>query len=356
MTTAQRFCPTCGEQTPDEPLGERGLCRACYLEDHELVRVPQAISIRQCNNCESVELDGEWVDTEDERVQIALEQVTDSIEVLDEVTDLSWEARTEAIDEDTLAVTALFNLEFAGGWERREHTIEVSFEPTICRRCSRIAGDDFGAIVQIRATDRTPAEPEIERAREIAANVLEDRVEAGDRDSFLTDVVEQAEGLDLRLSTPRLGEQIATALKRDLGGTVTSSRTLVTEDSDGQAVYRVTFTLRLGPYRRGDILRTEESVLLVEGGTQGLRVLDLHTGQRRQIDADELEATRVANREDVSAVTVVARLDDRAVQVLHPSTHEAVTVAYYDGIDPDADTVNAVNVDGELYLLPDDVE
>lgn len=355
MTTTQRICPTCGAPTPDEPLGERGLCRSCYLEEHVLVRVPDSISIPLCGSCGSVHINGEWVDVDDDRVQIALEQVTESIDVLAAVDDVAWEARTEAVEEDVLRVRAIFDLKVAGSREHRERTIDVSFESTICRRCSRIAGDDFGAIVQLRATDRTPTSEEIERAREITAGVLNDRVDAGDRDSFLTEVLEPEEGLDLRLSTPRLGDQIATALKRDLSGELTTSRTLVTEDSDGQAVYRVTFTLRLGPYRRDDILVTEDGVVLVEAGTEGLSVLDLKSGERRNVEAENLDATRVATRRNAEAVTVVSPLDERAVQVLHPETHEAVTVSYYGDIDPGADTVQAIDIEGELYLLPDDV-
>lgn len=354
VTPTQRFCPTCGAPTSADPLGEHGLCRSCYLEEHALLRTPDRLTIRRCGNCGSIERDGEWVDNDDDRVEIALTAVTESIEVLEGIDDLTWEARTESIDDDTLLVTGIFDIEFDGGWERRERTNEVAFERTICRRCSRIAGDDYGAIVQLRATDRTPAAAEISRAREIAAGVLDTRVDAGDRNSFLTDVIEREEGLDLRLSTPRLGDQLATALKRDLGGTLDSSRTLVTTDSDGREVYRVTFTLRLGPYCRGDILSTDDGALLVERGTQGLRVLDLHSGERRTIEADDLEANRVASREEASEATVVARLDDRAVQVLHPDTHEAVTVSYYEGIDPEGETVEAIDIDGQLYLLPDD--
>lgn len=353
MTTAEPFCPTCGAPTPAEPLGERGLCRTCYLEATELVRVPETIHLRRCGGCGSVEIDGAWRDVDEALADIAIERVTAELEVLDAVDDLSWEVRTEAVDADTIAVTAVLDLRVDGGWERRERHTAVWFEPAVCRRCSRIAGDDFGAIVQLRASGRTPAAEEIERARERAAGVLRDRVDAGDRDAFLTDATEVKDGLDLKLSTPRLGDQVATALKRDLGGRLETSRTLVTTDADDREVYRVTFTLRLGPYRRGDILATDDGALLVEGGTEGVRVLDLRTGERRRIAADALEATRVATREDATAVTVVAPIDERAVQVLHPETHEAVTVAYYDDIDVEGETVDAIDVGGELYLLPD---
>lgn len=354
MTSAQRFCPTCGAPTPSDPLDERGRCRTCYLEEHELVRLPDSIELSRCGSCGSLELDGVWTDSEDDLAAVAIDRVADRIRVIGDVDELTWEARTDPIDDRTIAVTAILDLLVDGGWERRELTTSVIFQPTACRRCSRIAGDDFGAILQLRAIDRTPADEEVTRAREIAARVLEDRVEAGDRDAFLTDVVERPEGIDLRLSTPRLGDQMATAIRRDLGGSIESARTLVTTDGDGREVYRVTFTLRLGPYRRGDILATDTGVALVESGTAGLQLLDLETGERTTVDADSLDAQRVSTRDDAEPVTVIAPLDDRAVQVLHPDTYEAVTVAYYDEVDVEAETVDAVVVEGRVYLLPDD--
>lgn len=355
MTSVQRFCPTCGAPTPDEPLDERGRCRTCYLEEHELVTLPESMTISRCTGCGSIELDGSWIDVDDDTTSIAIDRVADSVRVFADVEELTWEARTEPLDDRTLVVTGLFDLFIDGGWERRELTTEVTFEPTACQRCSRIAGDDFGATVQLRATERSPADSEVTRARTITADVLDSRVEAGDRDAYLTDVKERPEGIDFRLSTPRLGDQVTTAIRRDLGGTLSTSRTLVTTDGDGREVYRVTFTLRLGRFRPGDILQMNTGVLLVEGGAERLRVIDLKTGDRRTVAADDLEASKVATIDDAEAVTVVARIDDRAVQVLHPETYEAVTVSYYDGIDVDAETVSAIEVDGSVYLIPDDV-
>ncbi len=355
MTSAQRFCPTCGAPTPEDPVDKRGRCRTCYLEEHELLQVPEDLTVDRCGSCGSLELDGEWTDIETGLAEQAIDLVADRVAVIESVDELEWEVKTDAIDDRTIEVTALFDLHLDGGWERRERTTRVTFEPTVCQRCSRIAGDDFGAIVQLRATDRTPDEAEISRAREVAASVLEDRVDAGDRDAFLTDVVERPEGVDLRLSTPRLGNQLATAIRRALGGTLDTSRTLVTTDGDGREVYRVTYTLRFGQFRRGDILTTDDGALLVEGGTEGVHVLDLSTGERRTVTASDLEAARVTTLADAEQVTVVSVLDDRAVQVIHPTSYEAVTVAYYGDIDLDQETVRAVEVQDQLYLLPDDV-
>lgn len=354
MTATGRICPACGAPTGDDPLDERGRCRSCYLEEHELVRVPTSLSIERCGGCGSIRRDGEWHDLDGAVVDLAIDRVAEAIEVIATAEDVAWEVRTEAPDERTIVVTAIVDVRIDGAWERRERTTEVAVEPTVCRRCSRIAGDDYGAIVQLRGTDRTPTDDEIARARELTASVLEDRVDVGDRDAFLTEAVERDEGLDLRLSTPRLGDQVSTVLRRDMGGHLETSSTLVTTDGDGTDVYRVTFTLRLAPYRPGDIVETDAGIELVERGSEGLDMLELTAGTRRSVDASALDAQVVATVDDATEAIIVARLDDRAVQVLHPETAEAVTVAHYEGVDLEGETVPAVVIAGEVYLLPSD--
>lgn len=353
------FCPSCGDIAVDDEqggFGERGLCRRCFLEGHELIRLPETITIDRCGGCGSLNQDGTWVDSTEDLIEVAVDTVTDTIQVHQLIDDLHWDVRPEMIDEETVRIGCTFHLEFAGTWEQRERTVTVSFESTTCPRCGRIAGKDFGAIVQLRGQDRTPVPEEATTAREITASVLDERVEVGDREAFLTDVVERDEGLDLRVSTPRLGQQIASAINAEMGGTLETSSTLVTTDGDGREVHRVTYTLRLPPYRAGDIITTDDGPALVESGGSRVRVLDLRSGTSRNIDAADHDGTRVARTDDATPVTIVAFPDEHAVQVLHPTTHETVTVARVPWVDRTDETVPAIEIDGEVYLLPvDDV-
>ncbi|MFP4590368.1 MAG: 60S ribosomal export protein NMD3 [Halobacteriales archaeon] len=351
MSRTTQPCPRCGEPTPT-PADERGRCRACFLEAVDLVAVPEAVAVERCVHCGSVGIDGDWRD-DDAAADLAVEAVTDAVRVHRSVDDLSWSVSTTAVDDWELHVHARFDLDVAGGTARRAVETVATVEATTCPRCDRIAGDDFGAIVQLRATERLPTDAEVRRAREVVAAVLDDRVDRGDRDAYLTDVIERDGGLDLRLSTPRLGDQVATAIRADLGGRIETSRTLVTADADGQEVYRVTFAIRLPRFRSGDVVALDDGAALVESAGDAVAVRDLATGERRRVDPAGLDGP-VATAAAADEAVVVAPIDDRSAQVIHPETNEAVTVARYPAVDLDRDTVPAITVGGRLYLLPTD--
>lgn len=360
MTSGGSFCPRCGRETSPalaeaRPAGDRGLCRACYLEEHHLVDLPQEIAIEQCTGCHSVRIDDTWTDAPEDRIEVAIDAVADRVQVHIGAEDVAWEVVPDPINDDTIDIACHFHVDIEGETEHISETVTVIFEPTSCTRCSRIAGQDYAAIVQLRADTRMPAADEIERAREITATLIEERVDIGDRDSFLTDVKERSEGIDFWLSTTKLGHQLAKRLQAALGGTLSTSRTLVTTDADGQEVYRVTHAVRLPRYRPGDVVATDDGVALVESANETVELRDLGGGSMRSVASDDLDAERVATVEEATDATIVAALDERAVQVLDPATQEAVTIARYDDVDVSGDVAPVVRVDGQLYLLPDDV-
>lgn len=345
-------CPRCGDAVA-RPADERGLCPACFVETVALVDVPAEIEVSQCGNCDSIAVDGAWRDDHEGPVQAAIEAMTDRVGVHRSVGSVDWTVRADRIDALHHRLTARFELEVAGRAVDRERETVVSIEGTTCPRCSRIEGDEYGGIVQLRANGRVPTADERRLARTTVASVLDDRVGRGDRESFLTDVIVRDEGLDFRLSTPRLGDQVASAIREELGGRIDTSRTLVTTDGDGREVYRVTFSVRLPRFRPGDVVEFDAGVGLVQTADGALTVRDLTTGESSTLDPERVEGP-VATAADAAQATIVAALDDRAVQVIHPETNEAVTVARYPGVDLDGETVRALPVGDRLFLLPSD--
>lgn len=359
MTRARGFCPRCGERTdlektPDRPSRERGLCRSCYLEEHELIDVPEEISVQRCSGCGSYRLDGDWTDSTADLVDIAIDTVARHIRLHQIVEDFDWFAEPTTLDPTTVEVDTEFDLLVEGAYEHRTRTVAVSFESTTCNRCSRIAGKSYASTVQIRADGRTPDKEELSRARSITANILTERVDLGDRDAFLTEVIEREEGLDLRLSTTKLGSKVANAIRDELGGTLDTTSTLVTTDSDGQEVYRTTHAIRIPYVRVDDIIAIDEGVMLIQSVNERIGARHLSEGDIRYLDRSEVEGAVVATRAEAKEATIVSRVDERAVQVIDPTTFEAVTVAHFEGVDLSGETVDSIRVGGTLYLLPSD--
>ncbi len=370
MTESRAFCPRCGESVPERdasdatdplrPGAEVDLCNGCYFEDFEFVDAPETIDVRVCSQCGAVHRGNRWVDVgADDYTDVAIEEVSDSLGVHVDVEDIAWQVEPEQVDPNTIRMHCFFTGVVRGTPVEEEVVVPVRIARQTCTRCGRIAGDYYASIVQIRAADRTPAPEELERAKAIANQVVADMEATGDRNAFITEMGEVSDGLDIRVSTNKIGKKIATKMVEEFGGTVTDAETLVTEDEDGNEVYRVTFAVRLPPYRPGEVidLRDDDGgPVLVRSARGNLKGIRLTTGERYEASYEEgnaPDARRLGTLEDGDETTVVTVEDDHAIQLLDPETYQATTVARPDYVDPDAETVPVLKSRAGLHVLPE---
>lgn len=235
--------------------------------------------------------------------------------------------------------------------------MRVSIGRGTCTRCGRIAGGSYGSVVQVRASDRSVRSEEADRAVEVAHEVTAELATKGDREAFVSEVTDDGHGPDIKLSTPKLGRRIATELIERFGGSVSESETLVTEDGDGNEVYRVTFAVRLPAFRPGDVIDVPdaEGPVLVQGVRGNLKGVDLRTGEPFEVAFDAgvvPDANLIGSRDEAEETTVVSVPDENAVQLLDPATQETVTVARPDYVDPSATAVEVFRAADALYVLP----
>ncbi|MFQ3320481.1 MAG: nonsense-mediated mRNA decay protein 3 [Natronomonas sp.] len=370
------FCPQCGdaiERPPDvdlpggPPDSERGsghadavLCDECYFEDFDLVDAPERIEVRVCSRCGALHRGNRWIDVDArDYTDIAVEETAERLAVHVDARDVEWGVEPEQVDENTIRMHCLFTGVIRDTQLSEEVTVPVYIARETCDRCGRIAGDYYASIVQVRGTGRTPTKAENDRAAEIAEAYIAEREATGDRNAFITEKERMKDGLNMKISTNQMGQGIASRIVRELGGDVSDAPTLVTEDSDGNDVYRVTFTARLPPYTPGDIidLRDGEGPVIVTSAHGNLKGKRLETGERYEASFEEgidPDARKIGIRADADQTTVVAVEDDHAVQVLDPETFESKTIPRPEYMNPDADEVPVIKHRNGLHVLPDE--
>lgn len=359
MSGSGRFCPRCGNPVDDDGFSApdtRGnadaqLCRECYLEAIDLVTVPDRTTVHICTSCGAVRSNDEWETMEAaDYTEVAIDAVADELRVHRDATDVQWavEPMQRGPNELDLTITVTATVEGAPVEAARDVSVRIARET--CPSCGRKAGDYYAGTVQIRGTERIPTDDEESRAVEIAHTVAN---ESDDRDSFVTKVEERPEGVDIRVSSNKLAEQISNRVINELGGSVDTSPTLVTEDEEGEGVYRVAYAIRLPEFQPGDIIRTDTDTVLVLGDVRGRR---LATGEEVSIDDDrKAAATRIGSAEDVIETTLVTVEDENAIQVLDPETAAAVTISRPPDLDVDRQTVPTFKTETGLYAIPDAV-
>jgi nonsense-mediated mRNA decay protein 3 len=366
MSRSGEFCPRCGDPverpgplpTPDGP--DSALCDDCYLGEYDLVDAPDRVEIRVCRDCGAVRRGERWEDLgAEDYTDVAVEAVTEALSVHVDAGSVSWQVAPEQVDETTVRMHCQFTGVLRDRSITEEAVVPVKVGRGTCDRCGKIAGGSYAAVVQVRARDRTPGDRERDRAVDIATGYVADREGSGDRGAYITEIGETDAGLDLKVSTSQLGRAVADRIVRELGGTVSESRRLVTEDGDGQRVYRMAYAVRLPPYRPGEVIDPGDGdgpvlVRSVRGNLKGTR---LATGDDYEAGFEEgpaPEARRLGWHDDAAETTLVAIEDEHAVQVLDPETYEARTVARPSYLDPDADEVPVLKSRAGLYVLPED--
>ncbi|WP_436907081.1 60S ribosomal export protein NMD3 [Halosimplex marinum] len=373
MSRSGEFCPRCGDEIeanldarPAAPGaagprdGDSVLCDDCYFAAFDLVDAPDRIDVRVCSRCGAVHRGNRWVDVgAEDYTDIAVEEVSEALGVHLEATDVNWEVAPEQVDENNIRMHCQFSGVVRGTLVSEEVVVPVKIARQTCERCGRIAGGSYAAIVQVRADERTPTDEEQAIAQEVAEAYVADREATGDRNAFITEVDEVDEGLDMKISTNQMGQGIAKRIVDRLGGSFEDYETLVTEDGDGNEVYRVTFAVRLPRYRAGEVIDPEDGdgpvlVRSVRGNLKGTRLATGEDYEASFEDGDAPEARRLGTREDAAETTVVAVEDDNAVQVLDPETYAAETVPRPDYFDTDADEVPVIKHREGLHILPGD--
>ncbi|MFW5903317.1 MAG: 60S ribosomal export protein NMD3, partial [Halolamina sp.] len=291
---------------------------------------------------------------------VAIEEVSEALAVHVDAEDVTWEVAPEQVDQNTIRMHAHFSGVVRGTLREESVVVPVKISRETCTRCGRIAGDYYASIVQVRAHGRGTTANERERAEEIADEVVAEMEATGDREAFVTEVSEADDGLDIKLSTNSIGRQVANRVVREFGGSVSDSETLVTEDEDGNEVYRVTYAVRLPPFRPGDVISLADDeagpvlVTSVRGNLKGRRVTTGDPFEASYEDGDAPDARVLGRTEDGEETPLVSIEDDNAVQVLDPETYESKTVARPDYLDPDAEEVTVLKHREGLHVLPED--
>ncbi|WP_276273167.1 60S ribosomal export protein NMD3 [Haloarcula litorea] len=368
MSRSGAFCPECGDEIAEPPEdrpdlpgardSQRVLCDACYFERFDLVDAPDRVQVRVCSRCGAVHEGNRWVDVgAEDYTDVAVDQVSDALGVHVDAQSVAWQVAPEQVDPNTIRMHAEFSGVVRETPVTEQVTVPVKISRETCKRCGKIAGGSFASIVQVRADDRVPTDEELERAEEIAREYVADREATGDRNAFITEAKQVDDGLNMKISTTQMGQGIAKRITAQLGGSYSDSKRLVSEDEDGQKLYRMTYAVRLPRYRPGEIIDPEDGdgpvlVRSVQGNLKGVRLATGDAYEARFEDGQAPDAERLGFRADGQPTTLVAVEDANAVQVLDPETFASETVPRPDYLDTDADEVPVFKSRAGLHVLP----
>jgi nonsense-mediated mRNA decay protein 3 len=313
----ENICPRCGSPAP-----EAGLCGTCRAADLTWLSCDPRVTITLCPGCGSRREAGVWADCSAPRDEIAYDAARRAVhiapEIRDRTVDLVIRAQSPNRSLAECRVSGLlFDQKVDGSCQ-----MEIVWEKEQCDRCSRISGSYYEGIVQVRAAGRKPRSSEIRAASEIAREVEEASFSSGERLSFISDMEETRDGLDITVGSQRIGQEIASAIVQRLGGRYTTHPKLVGERA-GKRLYRITYSVRLSAFTKGDIIFVRGrygEVVSADGKDLRYRELPEHT--LRTVSEQRVERL-AGNIRDAGEYLVTFRQGD-TIGLLDPATGKSM--------------------------------
>jgi nonsense-mediated mRNA decay protein 3 len=341
-----RFCPKCGK--PYEGLG---ICADCYLAQRKLFKVPNLIEIKICPKCNAVYRMGKWKQaSSSEAIE---EAVKGELEIDSEVKNPKIEIYPEKIDSYTWKANVKISADLKNKRVSEQMSIKVRVKRDVCERCSRVAGKYYSAIIQIRGDRRIPSKEELARAKKIALDAIEKLQQSGNELAFISDEKEFEEGLDLYIGTIAAGKQISKAIAEQMGGRLSQSPKLVGR-KEGREVYRVTYSIRLAEFLKGDVVAIDGDVVEVKKLDKQLVGIDLRTGARYCKQRDELKnIVKIGSIADKKK-TVLTVAGKAEIQILDPDTFSLVYLSRPKFLKAASGSeISVVKTSKGIFVLPD---
>ncbi|MDV4344021.1 NMD protein affecting ribosome stability and mRNA decay [Methanoculleus sp. YWC-01] len=313
MTIQTSICPRCGKPS------EEGLCPECRAADVRLLTCEPYVTAVYCPVCESQKRGKTWSDLQMPREDLIADLAVSVTAIHEDAKDIRVTVRAEDIAPNRTACTVEVEATLYGVPVRETCSTEIRWQKESCDRCSRISGGYYEGIVQVRATGRKINAYEREVAATIAEQAEESLQQSGDRFSFISELEDTKDGVDITVGTQHLGQEIARAITGTLGGRFTTHPKLVGE-KDGKALYRITYSIRLPFYQKGDVVVSRGNYFEVRDiDGQRLRVFDLAAGVARTLPEGEVERLIGNVREAESALVVFTQ--PNLVGLMDPKTY-----------------------------------
>lgn len=342
------FCVECGKE-PDT-LHE-SLCKECYGKKMQ-AEIVEHIDIDVCTSCWAVKQGHTWNENPD-MYTVMLDRIDRSIKISPQVDRYSFDV--EFVEEDPRNFMANIDIKLISGEVevKRELHCRIILKKDQCQTCSRIHGNYYEAILQVRPSKREMSDEQKDLVRAIVNREIEGR-RGGERSIFITSSREIHGGLDFFMSDSGVTKKLSREISNLFGGCITSSSSLAGR-KDGQNIYKVTYSVRIPPYEKGDFLRVDDEIYrVVETGTSSghVTLFNLSSGKKISLDKRKLEEVEVLGGEELIRDAVLVSETEREMNIMDPDTYKTITLVKAGDHLREEGNIKVIKVEDRLLLLP----
>lgn len=336
-------CIVCGERE-----GEfKGLCGQCFLKQHAVMETPDYVNIVLCPHCGAMKRGEHWLDMNEPEAAVD-RSVKESLAFDPEVS--SADVALEIEQESGLVYRArvIAKMHIRGLDASGEAEVIARIEHRVCDVCSRLHGNYYESVVQLRGYSSKLSENEKEEWLETVRSIVRS-LSSSNRRVFLAKSVEMHGGLDFYLSTTDAGRNVSRELARRTGASLKESKKLAGR-KDGKDVYRTTYSVRLPPCRLGDYVVLDDVVYRVERLSKDrFELLRLRDGELVRMKRDVDSQVHVLDDNEYLMEAVVVFEGEKEIQILDPVNYKTVQIKKPLHYEPD-EAVDVIRFEGDIFI------
>jgi nonsense-mediated mRNA decay protein 3 len=339
------FCVKCGK----EGRTYDSLCSECYLSSNRFTSVPEYLDLTICAHCDEYYVDRKWkhYDAEEDAVRDFAEE---NLLLRQDARLQVLETGIDKMDAKNYRVKMLAHLLHEDLEVLEENDTTVRVKRGVCPKCNKIQGNYFESIVQVRPTGKRFSDQEKDEVLSRSMRHVEN-VAKESREAFIAKVAQAHGGFDLYVSTIALGKTLSRDLVSTYGAEYKESSSLQGQ-KDGHDIYRVTYLVRLPPYRIRDIVSIHDRLYLVHStGPQSAKLRDLKSNEFLAVPNVDLREVKVVGTKSDVVDAVVLSESEREFQIMHPATFATVEIKKPRKFERTGDTIKVFPYEGELYFL-----
>jgi len=320
MSIRDNFCPKCGKPSETE-----GLCRECRVGNTPWFTCDARVTSIHCPSCGAIKQINTWTDNTRSREELGPEIAKEAVHFHPDVKrpEISGSIEDLTVNRSRASLVVrgtLYKKPVEGTC-----TTEIIWHKEQCDRCNRISGSYYEGIVQVRADGRIPSTYEIQMSASIAQQIEDTLQSGGERLSFISDMNEIHDGLDIIIGTQHIGLMISQRIVASLGGRYTTHPKLVGE-KNGRQLFRITYSVRLPRYQKHDVVAAGKRYYEVDRiEAHHVRATDLRDGTAKSVREEDIIRLVGNTRNAESALVVFS--DPTGIGVLDPVSNRTIDLA-----------------------------
>lgn len=340
------FCVECGKETP---IYKKGVCTQCYINTHTFTHAPSLLNLIQCSKCNVFKYKNTWINKTAH--EIILRIIKDTFKISSELNNIHYILKCDPIETQFICnVTITGNLQ--ENTIQESHQIQIRISRIVCDVCSKQYGGYYEATLQIRAADRKLTPEELHNIQETIENTVQTVHTKGNRQLFITDLVEEHGGLDFYLSERGSAYTLARKIQNIYGGDLKQSSSTVGM-KEGREITRITILLRLPAYQTGDFIKINQQYYLIKKLTgQKINLINLTNWEATTLEPKELKKFHIYPSKDYLQDMIVVSQSPTELQLMHPRTYKNHDLKKPKKHTISSTTIKVVRLDETLYLVP----